>query len=216
MGLVPIMSSWAEGSTTPNPLSEDLSRKGRGNPMPDLPPELVTVLVDTREKRPFSMGAMPTEPGSLATGDYVLKAAPNFAVVERKSIGDLAGCLGSGRERFEKELQRLRAFSRRITVVECSYPDLLNYHRTEISPASIAGSIASWSGKYCGFLFAGNRVDAADFVQRFLFLAAKTLWDMGENFRKELRNMKSAMKDTGGAQPPGDFPTAKRKEFQNG
>jgi hypothetical protein len=35
---------------------------------------------------------------------HCLAALPEGAVVERKTPGDLASCIGSGRERFEREL----------------------------------------------------------------------------------------------------------------
>ncbi len=154
--------------------------------MTSLRPEQVLILTDTREQAPFDLTPLKTRTGNLPTGDYTLEAAPDFAVIERKSASDLLGCIGGGRERFERELQRLRAFPRRIVLVECSYPDLLNHHRTQIKPAAIAGSIAVWSGRYCGFHFAGNRRDAEDFARRFLLTAARELWNRAEAFHKEV------------------------------
>jgi hypothetical protein len=45
------------------------------------------------------------EPGTLETGDIALAALLEGAVVERKTPANLASCIGSGRERFERELR---------------------------------------------------------------------------------------------------------------
>ena len=42
----------------------------------------------------------------METGDLVLAALPDGAVVERKTASDLVSCIGSGHERFERELKR--------------------------------------------------------------------------------------------------------------
>ena len=46
------------------------------------------------------------ERGTLETGDIALSALFKGAIVERKTPADLASCVGSGRERFERELRR--------------------------------------------------------------------------------------------------------------
>jgi hypothetical protein len=45
---------------------------------------------------------------NLETGDLVLSALPESAVVERKTASDMARCIGAERDRFEKELKRGR------------------------------------------------------------------------------------------------------------
>ena len=79
-----------------------------------------TVVVDTREQVPFDFRSIPareTDGGGcvavrtvvkgLATGDYSIEGWENRVVVERKSLTDLYGTLGRGRERFEREFDRL-------------------------------------------------------------------------------------------------------------
>jgi DNA excision repair protein ERCC-4 len=45
------------------------------------------------------------------TGDYSVAGLENLFAVERKSIFDLVGCcMGQNRERFERELHRIRGF----------------------------------------------------------------------------------------------------------
>jgi hypothetical protein len=42
------------------------------------------------------------ERGRLETGDLALSAIPEGAVIERKTPGDIVGCIGASRERFER------------------------------------------------------------------------------------------------------------------
>ena len=158
--------------------------------MTTLRPEMVTVIQDSREQDPLNLAPMPVEVAGLASGDYVLAAAPEVAVIERKSIADLLGCIGGGRERFEKELQRLRAFPCRVVLVEGHYPDLVNDARTRLSPESIVGSVAAWQARYCGFLFAGTKEAAEEYAQRFFMNIARQLYQRAEVFRKAVESQK--------------------------
>ena len=153
-----------------------------------LKPEMVRILVDSREQLPFDLRPMPTESTALPSGDYTLKAAPDYCVIERKTGPDLLACIGRGRPRFERELQRLRAFPRRMILVECRYVDLLNDTRTQINHASIAGTLAAWTGRFAPFMFCENRVDAEDFAQRFLMAGAREIWEQAESFRRGIEH----------------------------
>ena len=48
---------------------------------------------------------------TLQSGDYSVKGLEDVFAVERKSMSDLAGSLRSGRDRFMRELHRLRGFT---------------------------------------------------------------------------------------------------------
>ena len=107
------------------------------------------------------------ERACLETGDIALTALPEGAVVERKTPGDLAGCMTAGRDRFERELARSRYVGRFVVVVEGSLPDLLLAARG-MTEASVIGTLAAWERRYCGFVFAGSVRLAALFAWRFL------------------------------------------------
>lgn len=109
--------------------------------------------------------------GTLETGDFALAALPDATVVERKAIGDLLGCLGQGRERFQRELQRGRYVGRLVVVCDGSMADLLCEARRRgggMSDASIIGTLAAWQRRYCPFFFAGSVRVAAEFTERLL------------------------------------------------
>lgn len=146
----------------------------------------VLAQVDTREQAPLDLAPLRMEQATLRTGDYTLAAAPEACVIERKTASDLLSCIGNGRERFEAELCRIRAFPVRVVLVECSWYELLHDERSKISATSISGTIASWVGKYAPFQFCGTRAMAQDFARRFLFNEARRLWSLSEAFRREV------------------------------
>ena len=64
------------------------------------------VIIDTREPWPhpwdeYLPEGFQFERGTLETGDIALAALPDGAVVERKTPGDMVGCIGSERQRCQ-------------------------------------------------------------------------------------------------------------------
>ena len=104
---------------------------------------------DSREPWPHPWGRfLPDgwtfERGTLETGDLVLAALPDGAVVERKTASDLVSCIGSGHERFERELKRGRYCGRMTVVVEGSLADVVAAGRG-LHHNAITGTLASWT-----------------------------------------------------------------------
>lgn len=137
------------------------------------------ILIDTREQRPFSFigetgEPIPTERATLATGDYSLAGYADRVAVERKSLDDLAQCLGRERDRFERELVRARGLDAFAVVVEGSFEDLAHgRYRSKLNPHSACQSVLSFSARLgIPFLFAGNRAGAeyatAGFLRQYL------------------------------------------------
>jgi len=93
--------------------------------------ELV-IVVDTRERYPygFSKQQATTIRNALAAGDYAVssEAGTPVAVVERKSLADLAGGLNNGTLVFE--LAKLAEMPRAAVVVEDRYGNLLKHAYT--------------------------------------------------------------------------------------
>ncbi len=89
----------------------------------------IVITVDTREKYPFRFANQQatTVRAALAAGDYAVSAddgAP-IAVVERKSLADLAGALNNGTLAFE--LAKLAEMPRAAVAVEDRYGNLLKH-----------------------------------------------------------------------------------------
>ena len=138
--------------------------------------EDLTILVDTREQIPFQFEykgkPFRTERATLKTGDYMIAGYPD-AVVERKSLDDLFGCIGNSRERFENELQRMLSFSSRLVVVESPFNVLAcGDYRSKIHPKAAVGSILGWMAWGIPFVFADHAHHAAQLTANFLYIAA--------------------------------------------
>ena len=128
-------------------------------------PPLV-VLADTREQAipPFPAGVV-VERATLAEADYTTPTLIEVARIERKSVADFASTLSRGRERFDREIQRLQPYRWKCIVVEGDLSHV--YRASAIHPHSVIGSIASLFARWevptlfianeagCGRLIAG-------------------------------------------------------------
>jgi len=89
----------------------------------------LVIVVDTREHHPyrFSKQQATTVRAALAAGDYAVSSESGMpvAVVERKSMADLAGALNNGTLVFE--LAKLAEMPRAALVVEDRYGNLLKH-----------------------------------------------------------------------------------------
>lgn len=153
----------------------------------DIRVEDVTAIVDSREQRPLDL-ELRTVPGTLATADYSVVGLEHLVAVERKSLPDLVMCVGRERLRFERELQRMRAYETRVIVIEASRASVeLKQYRGDVSPAAVLGSVYSWIARGITVEWAGDRQAAAKAVSRILFSAARERWRQLQSFREGLR-----------------------------
>jgi ERCC4-type nuclease len=131
----------------------------------------LVVLVDTREQAPLRFGAdVVIERATLGEGDYTARGLEGVAAIERKSIGDLVGSLTFGRERFERELERLHGYAFRELVIEGDANAIAaGAYRSRATPQSILGSIAAIRVDFgIGVTWAGDAQLAAWLVERWL------------------------------------------------
>lgn len=140
-------------------------------------PSDITIIVDTREQTPFAFEewGFNTEVGTLKTGDYTVKGLESQVVVERKSLADLLGCIGKGRQRFERELTRMKEFKSRAVVVSASEKEIEagNYHYSRLTPKQVIGSYTGWMAWNIPFIFAEDHEKAAKRAAHFLWINAK-------------------------------------------
>jgi len=162
----------------PEPKPHPTSRKRKTKFSPDD----ILAVIDTREQLPLEL-PLRTITDTLPTGDYSVSGFEDLICVERKSLPDLIGCMTSGRIRFEKELQRMRAYEARCVVVEASWQQLRKgEYRSRITPDAATHSIVSWLSSYAvPFLYVGNRESAADAVAYFLFTSTKKYYERYRN-----------------------------------
>ena len=122
------------------------------------------IRVDTREQAPWrftGLRATKSQGGGLIvvdiltdrhldSGDYSVVGLERRCAIERKSKSDLFGSLGRERERFEREMQRLNEMEFAAVVIEADWYGIreLPPERTEMTPASVEGSILAWSVRF--------------------------------------------------------------------
>ena len=108
------------------------------------------VVVDSREQDPLPIRRLPTVRGGLQSGDYSVAGLEDLFAVERKTVADLVGCCcGDSRERFERELHRLRGFRfTRLLVVGTVDQITQHTYRSQVKPASVLNSLAAWEVRY--------------------------------------------------------------------
>lgn len=90
-------------------MKKQMSQKTSSLPA-KLDPSKVECIIDSREQTPLDSSLLQTTTGTLATADYTIRGLEHVVAVERKSLSDLVGCVGSDRGRFERELQRMLAY----------------------------------------------------------------------------------------------------------
>lgn len=108
------------------------------------------VIIDTREQEPLPIRRLPVIRGTLQSGDYSFTGGQELFAIERKSIPDLVGCImGESRERFERELHRLRGFRfKRLLIVGTRAEIVAGNYRSNVKPASVLHSLAAWEIRY--------------------------------------------------------------------
>ncbi len=133
----------------------------------------ITILVDTREQYPYRFakrGGVSIERRALAAGDYGVEASGRLlAVVERKSLENLASDLSDGSLAFQ--MQRLAEVPKAAVVVEGRYPALL---RLAFAPGPfLADVIARIQVRYpeVQIVFADSRKFAEEWTYRYLCAA---------------------------------------------
>ena len=111
--------------------------------------EVPPIIIDTREQRPYEFTGFKLLHTKLEAGDYSIEGYDSRVAVERKSLSDAYGCVGAGRERFERCLQRLGQVERPAIVIEASLDGFCTPpERTRITPRQAVNSFISWSCQY--------------------------------------------------------------------
>lgn len=106
-------------------------------------PAPFVILADSREQviPPFPAGVV-LERETLREGDYTTRRLLGIAVVERKSVGDFASTITHGRDRFDREVERLKPYRFKCIAVEGDLHEV--YRASLVHPHSVLGSIASF------------------------------------------------------------------------
>src|SRR5208282_3612482 len=130
------------------------------------------VVIDTREQTPLPFGRLKTIPGGLNCGDYSVAGLEHLFAIERKTVADLVACCsGENRERFERELHRLRGFRfKRLLIIGTELDIRQAKYRSNIKPQAVLATIAAFEIRYdLPVLFAATPTEGARMIERWAY-----------------------------------------------
>ncbi len=130
------------------------------------------IIRDTREQNPYTFKKYPVEvmPGTLTAGDYSVPGFEDEVAIERKELSDLMGCLTHDRDRFTRELERLRGYHSAALLVEAPFAMIkAGRYRSKMKPDAAGQSILSIIQLHrMAVFFAADREAGERFVYDFL------------------------------------------------
>lgn len=142
--------------------------------MSELKLEQITAIVDTREQAAWDLSPMKIVSKGLDVGDYSIVGLESVIAIERKSLQDFVMCCGSERERFQRELDRLRGWPVHAVIIEASWGELeMGQWRSKLTSAQVMSSFASWIAQGHTLILGGSVPCAAALCRGVLFYAAR-------------------------------------------
>ena len=129
-----------------------------------------TIIVDTREQTPLTFTRLAFVRGTLQSGDYSFLGGEELFAIERKSVADLIGCcVGDSRERFERELHRLRGFKfKRLLIIGDEAEVLSGHYRSNIKPKAVLNTLSAFEARYdLPIVWSDSPANAALLVERW-------------------------------------------------
>jgi ERCC4-type nuclease len=100
------------------------------------------IITDSREQQPLRFTRYPSEIAGLTTGDYSVKGFESDFAVERKALDDLLHSITTERERFMREVDRLRGYDfARLLIVGTEAQVMARAYRSRMEPKSVLASL---------------------------------------------------------------------------
>lgn len=140
------------------------------------------IIIDTREQAPLTFTRLPSIRGTLQSGDYSVQGCEHLFAVERKSLDDLAMSVTTERERFERELHRLRGFHFKRLMIVGTREDIENHaYRSKATPNAILASLSAFEIRYdIPLHFAPNAISAAAQIESWAYWFAREIRKQAE------------------------------------
>lgn len=124
------------------------------------------ILTDTREQTPLPFEHCPTIRTTLQTGDYTAHGMQDRLAIERKSIPDLLRSISQERERFMRELARLRSYTTRALLIVGTRAEMkATLDKRGLHLEAVKGTLATIAALYCPILYAATPQEAAVWVE---------------------------------------------------
>jgi len=131
------------------------------------------IIIDTREKMPWSFAGIESTCTKLDTGDYAIEGLEDKLCIERKrNVSEVAENVTA--DRFENELKRMSEYPHAFLVLEFSVDDIMRYpagssvpkrlwSRLKIKGNYIMSKLISYSLRYdVHIIYAGDVDNARD------------------------------------------------------
>ncbi len=131
-----------------------------------------TVAIDTREQTPLVFANLVSVAGTLVSGDYAPRGLDHVCAIERKTAADLVASVIHERERFERELHRLRGMHfARVLVTASREAIAAGEYRSNANPRAVLASCDVFEIRYrVPFVFVPDDTTAAALVERWIWL----------------------------------------------
>lgn len=153
------------------------------------------IVIDSREQQPLTFPHLTAITAGLVSGDYSVAGLEGLFAVERKTVADLVGSVTSGRDRFERELIRLRGYRFRRLLIIGSEQKIIDHvsrikkrHGAKANAAGVIGSIRAFEHRYdVPFVFCKTAKEAAEQVEVWAYYAAREAVKVADAVRKEMK-----------------------------
>jgi DNA excision repair protein ERCC-4 len=160
----------------------------RGREKVESKADLASRGVESPDRADALIGAVMMGPGSdpyvLTTGDYSVAGLQDVFSIERKTVSDLVGCcMGENRERFERELHRLRGYRfKRLLVIGSEAEILAGQYHSNIKPKAVLATVWAFEVRYeCPVLFSPTPQAAARQIERWVFYYSREVVETVNN-----------------------------------
>ena len=139
------------------------------------------IIIDTNEQLAYSFHNINPRPiliyKKLKTGDYSIEGFESEITIERKTLGDLFGSVGTGRERFEREFIRMQSFKYAAVVIESGLDDIFINppEHSSMLRKSVFRTLISWSIRY------GVKIwpcPDRNFAEKTTYIILKRWWEL--------------------------------------
>jgi len=137
---------------------------------------LPCIVIDSREQLPLTFHRLPSREGTLQSGDYSIAGLESDFAAERKSVPDLIGSLTAGRDRFMREVDRLRGMAFARLLIVGSEGDILSHrYRSNANPTAILHSLHSIEAKGLPVAWAASPATAAELIETWAWWFARAV-----------------------------------------
>ncbi len=136
------------------------------------------VVIDTREQTPLEFTRLESRRHTLTTGDYSFHGGQEHLTIERKSVPDLVGCcMGANRDRFFRELHRMRGYHfRRLLIVGSRQEIETGQYRSGITPRSVLATLSAIEARFdVPVVFADTPAQAAWQIEEWVWWYAREI-----------------------------------------